>query len=91
LKTLEHTFLPPEPQGEVADRPPEERDQWRRRYIKAAAGLCEAGIDTVAEQEGVNAYIEQRACWNGRVEHLARYLGWRLATIDKAAPNITDG
>ena len=30
--------------------------------------------------------MEQRACWNTRIEHLARYMVWPLEASDKATP-----
>ncbi len=52
-----------------------------------AETLREARIDTVEdEQQGAEAYISYRKCWNGDVVNLARYMDWSMSEIDTAMP-----
>jgi hypothetical protein len=84
LRTLEQTFLPGETLGEPEAPSPEDRDQWTRRYRKAVATMREGGIETVPNEDGAEAYIAMRTCWNRDVMRLAEYMAWRMGDIDPA-------
>lgn len=87
LQTLECTFT----RGKTLEHPGEasddQRELWRRRYCKATTLLREGGIETShSEEEGVDAYIAMRTCWNRYVVNLASYMEWRMDEIDTAMP-----
>ena len=83
LKTLEHTLLPGQSREYPGEPSDADRESWRRRYYRAIKMLREAGIETVAsEQQGADAYIAMRTCWNRYVVDLASYMSWPISDID---------
>ncbi len=88
LQTLEYTFRP----GEALEKPDKasdtERELWRGRYRKAMSMLREGGIETTSsEEEGCDAYVAMRTCWNQYIVNLASYMEWRMDEIDTAMPH----
>ena len=49
--------------------------------------LREGGIETTSsEEEGCDAYVAMRTCWNQYIVNLASYMEWRMEEIDTAMP-----
>ncbi len=89
LRTLEETFLPGSSSNAQVTPTEVERETWRQRYVKAAAELRAAGIETVAsEDQGADAYIGMRSCWNHYITDLANYMAWPMDKIDTATPDV---
>jgi hypothetical protein len=85
LKTLEDTLIPGKSHENPCEPSDAERDLWRRRYYKAIETFREAGIETLsAEEQGADAYIAMRRCWNRYVADLASYMAWPMDEIDTA-------
>lgn len=87
LRTLEHTFSDKNRKRHIPEVTPEDRERWRRRYRNAVTVLKRAGIETVdSEEQGAEAYIAMRSCWNHYIVSLATYMAWPMEEIDPATP-----
>jgi hypothetical protein len=83
-ETLQSTFLAqPDPPDYRPDA--ETLARWRARYRRARRRMTQAGLPLLEDAAaGEDRYVALRCQWFGRIEDLARYMGFRMAVIDPA-------
>jgi hypothetical protein len=89
LKELHRVFIKG---GDVPHEPPDVKivQEWRERYVAAAARLRAAGIATEPDEAAaVEAYVALRQQWDAYVTKLAAYLVYERSEM-RDSPTATD-
>jgi hypothetical protein len=85
VRTLDDAFLATDKSSPERGNESGDREEWRRRYVRALARFKQAGLETRADEKtGADEYVRLRAAWDGAIRQLAPALAYSMDQVDPA-------